>query len=93
MTTAQKNGLKYAAALVGAVATIAFSAGLVRSQVDAKEDRADHVTDVRALTDRIQQESNSRALQQVRDSAWRAVMLDRVTDLACLQNPNRSYCR
>lgn len=93
MTTAQEKGLRFALAIAGAVATIAFSAGFARRELDGKEDRAEHASDVRALNDALHAEQNLRILQQVRDSAWRSVMLDRLTDLACVQNPNRSYCR
>lgn len=93
MTNAQKNGLRYAGLIVGAAATIAFSAGVARNELDGKEDRAQHAADVRALQAALDTEKNAAALQHVRDSATMSVILDRVNDVACQQNPSRSYCR
>jgi hypothetical protein len=93
MTTAQKKIAQAVLAIVGAVAAVALTTGAQLQKLEGKEDRASHDADVRFLTSSIQAEANARALQQVRDSAWRAVILDRVTDLACVQNPNRNYCR
>lgn len=86
MTTAQKNGLRYAAAILGAAVTIATSAAMMRRDVQAKEDRADHVADMR-------EERSARELQHVRDSATMSVILERVTDVSCQQNPTQRYCR
>jgi hypothetical protein len=38
-------------------------------------------------------ERSARLLQHVHDSAFSAVILDRVNDIACAQNPSRRYCR
>jgi hypothetical protein len=93
MTTAQKKGMQYAALIVGAAMTVAFSAGLARRELDQKEDRATHAADLREMQSAIREERNLRELQQIRDSATMSVVLDRLNDIACLQNPNRGYCR
>jgi hypothetical protein len=93
MTTAQKTGLRFAAAVIAAAATVIFSAGMARSQLDGKEDRAAHEADMREINSALLAEQTARTLQQVRDSALMAVVLERVTDLACQQNPSRRYCR
>ena len=93
MTTAQKAGFRIAALIVGATLTIAFSAGMARNQLDGKEDRDAHAADMRVLDNAIRDERAARTLQQVRDSALVAAVLERVTDLACQQNPTRRYCR
>ena len=93
MTTAQRTGLRYAIAIVTATAGLIFSLGMARNQLDGKEDRATHDADMRAVDNALLAERNARTLQQVRDSALMAVVLERVTDLACQQNPARRYCR
>jgi hypothetical protein len=93
MTTAQKNGLKYAALIVGTAMSVAFTAGWVRREIDGKEDRVAHDMDMRLQEQAIRDESNARLLQHVHDSAFASVILDRVNDIACAQNPTRRYCR
>lgn len=93
MTTAQKNGIKYALAILGACGAVIFTAGFSLRRLDTKEEQADHAADIRTLDNAIRIEANTRALQQVRDSAQMSVVLDRLNDIACLQNPSRRYCR
>lgn len=93
MTSAQKTGIRYAIAIVGACGAVIFTAGFSLRRLDTKEEQADHAADMRAVRDEIRAESTTRELQQVRDSATMSVVLDRLNDIACLQNPNRRYCR
>lgn len=93
MTTAQKKGLQYALAILGACVTIATSAAMMRRDVDGKEERTDHTADVRRLEADLREERTTREMQQLRDSAQMAVVLSRVTDLWCVQNPTRKDCR
>jgi hypothetical protein len=97
MTNAQKDALsgtfKVAVPIFMAIGTVIFSAGFARRELDFKEDRASHVADVRDIRDALQVEVNTRTLQQVRDSALMSVVLERLDDIACTQNPARRYCR
>lgn len=89
MTAAQKKGLQIGLqivlAVLGLVGTAAFSAGLARNELTGKEDASAHAADISALRSEAQ-------LQRVRDSAQIGAVFTIVRDVACDQNPRRSYC-
>lgn len=80
--SAQRKSLEYALMVAGAVATMFFSLGLARRELDGKEDQAAHERDITRLRNEI-------AIQAVRDSADRAETRRILLDLACDVSPKR----
>jgi hypothetical protein len=81
----QRKTFEYAMMIAGAVATMFFSLGLARRELDGKEDASAHELDLERLRARIE-------LQAVRDSAERADTRRIMTDISCQLNPTRDYC-
>lgn len=54
MTAPQKTALHYLLMCVGAIATVFFSLGIARVQLDSKEDRASHDRDMAAIQQSVQ---------------------------------------
>jgi hypothetical protein len=96
MTTAQKKGIQYALAILAGAAGVAFSTGYSRRELEGKEDTSAHVSDLTAVRDSVRSERAERIQQEqlrlIRDSAWKARMENRVTDIACDLNAKRRYC-
>lgn len=100
MTTAQKNviGLLLSAlAVIGIPAvTAAVSYGRNQEVVAGKESQADHQRDLQVLRDTLRVERVDLEIYEIRDSVWKAIMLERITDAACDQSvrrrTRRSYC-
>lgn len=82
----QRKTFEYAMMIAGAVATMFFSLGLARRELDGKEDASAHELDMTRLRGEIR-------TQAVRDSAERADTRRILTDVSCELNPKRDYCQ
>lgn len=85
MTQSQRDTIKWAVTVGLAIATVVFSLGMARHELDGKEDAAAHARDLEQLRGEIK-------LQFVRDSAERADTRRVLVDIACQLNPKRGYC-
>ena len=94
MTTGKKNALTaILAAIAIPVLSVTFATGAASRELAAKEDRAAHSSDVRDVLDSLRTERRVRERSAYRDSVRYDVLLDRVTEMSCEQNPRRRYCR
>lgn len=101
--TAKRNTAIVSSGLVGLLMAWGVAAGAARQQLVGKEDQIDHAADVatiqsgirdmrEAFRDSLALDHQAHEKQAIRDSAWRADVFRRIDDIACAQNPRRTYC-